>query len=250
MENQISDLLLETAQDFNLAKKNYVQRGIKVSEVDIDHATSRKIGRKVGSYISISPTNKTKRSSLVNVLNTSLTRLMRRCGVDGGKVLIVGLGNKQFVVDALGERTLKSVEVGGTNYYKCLLSPQVSQVTGIMSFDIIKGVISTLKPSLIIAIDTLATSKITRLGNCYQLTTAGISPGGGVGNTQPALDKHSLGVPVIAIGVPLIISVGAIFDTENIPSTLAHYMVTPRDIDSLCDYAGGVIAEAINSALS
>ncbi len=98
---------------------------------------------------------------------------------------------------------------------------------------------------MIIAIDTLATNYISRLGNCFQLTSAGICPGSGVDNTQPCLDGNSLPSPVIAIGVPLIISVGSIMGDKS--DKYSRYMLTPRDVDTLVDNCADVIAAAINA---
>ena len=101
------------------------------------------------------------------------------------------------------------------------------------------------KPALVLAIDTLATGYLHRLGNCYQLTTAGICPGGGVNNPQTCLNRSTLSVPVVAIGVPLIISVASITGDTN--SEYSKYMLTPRDVDSLVRNCAEVIASAVNA---
>lgn len=243
-------LLLESAQFNALPTRSYLQKGIKIDETEISLPLSRKHTLSAGSYINISPSNKSKHNTIVSVLGINLLKLVRKCGVNGGKVLVVGLGNKDFVVDALGAKTISKTAIGGTIFDKCAISPSVGAITGISSFNIISGVISSVHPDLVLAIDTLSTQKMNRLGNCYQLTTSGICPGGGAGNPQPSLTKASLGVPVIALGVPLIINVGSIFTSADLPSAYTHYMVTPRDVDLLCETASSIIAGAINSALA
>ncbi|MEG1609397.1 MAG: GPR endopeptidase [Clostridia bacterium] len=244
-----NELLLESAQFPNLPTRIYNQKGLQINETEITPPLSRKHNLKAGSYINILPSEKSKQATIISVIGLNLQKLVRKCGVESGKILVVGLGNKDYIVDALGNMTTSKIKIGGQTFEKCALSPQVSSITGISSFNIISGVIWRAKPSLIIAIDTLATQKLSRLGVCYQLTTGGICPGGGVNNPQPALDKNSLGVPVIAIGVPLIISIGAIFENADLPNNFGQYMVTPRDVDFLCDNASSIIASAINEYL-
>lgn len=249
IQNQTAfgQLLLESSQFPKLPTRSYVQKGLQINETELSSVLARKYNLKNGSYVNISPSNRAKDTTIISVLGFNLQKLARRCGVNQGKVLVVGLGNKDFVVDALGNMCVQKIAIGGDNYIKCTISPQVSAVTGISSFDIIRGVISSIKPQLVLAIDTLSTQKLDRLGNCYQLTTSGISPGGGVGNPQPTLDKNSLGVPVIAIGVPLIINVGSIYDSDGLPTSYAHYQVTPRDVDALCEKTSTIISTAINN---
>lgn len=242
--NNISDLIIEAGEDLGIKSHIYKQKGVDISEVEIDKVASRKSGRKAGLYLTISPDAHTKGDILAEVLNNGIKKLMRQVDINEGKILVVGLGNENVIVDALGNEVVKRIRAGGKKICLSAIAPKVADITGLKSFDIVKAVCEYHKPNLVVAIDTLATKYLYRLGNCFQLTTAGICPGGGVNNPQPCLDKDSLFAPVIAIGVPLIISVGSII--ENNSNAYSQYMVTPRDVDTLVDRCADAISLAIN----
>lgn len=240
----LSELIIEAGEDLGIKSHVYKQKGVDISEVEIDNVASRKSGRKSGFYLTISATQNAASQTLIDVLNGGIKKLIRKVDVSDGKVLIVGLGNENVIVDALGNEVVKKIRAGGKKFCLSAIAPKVADITGIKSFDIVKAISQYHKPNLIIAIDTLATNYLNRLGNCFQLTTAGICPGSGVGNAQPCLDGNSLLSPVIAIGVPLIISVGAI--TSDKTGAYSRYMLTPRDVDALVDNCSDIIAQAIN----
>ena len=126
-------------------------------------------------------------------------------------VLVVGLGNWNVTADALGPKVAQSVlvtrhiyeylpkEVDETERPVCAISPGVLGITGIETGHIIKGIVDNVKPSLVIAIDALASRSMSRVNTSIQLANTGISPGSGVGNKRMALNKESLGVPVIVM---------------------------------------------------
>ncbi len=240
-----SDMLIEAGEEISLPTKSYKQKGVDVRETTVDKVLSRQCGKKEGIYFTLSPDGNTTPSTLGDVLANCVKKLIRNCGVESGKVLVVGLGNENVIVDALGSEVVKRIRTGGKTFSLSAISPKVADITGIKSFDIVKAIVEYHKPSLVIAIDTLATSFLHRLGNCYQLTTAGICPGGGVGNPQICLNRSTLSVPVLAIGVPLIISVGSIVGDNR--ADYSAYMLTPRDVDTLVANSADVIASAINS---
>lgn len=243
-----SDMLIECADAVSFCAKRYVQKGIKVDECDVDKVLARKTGKREGKYLTISPQSDDKLECVKGVVKNSVSKLLRYCGVHGGKLLVVGLGNENAVVDALGNEVTKRIRTGEKRgYYLASIAPKVEGVTGIKSFEIVKSVVDSQRPDAVIAVDTLVTNRIERLGNCYQLTTAGICPGGGVDNPQPCLNRQSLSVPVVAIGVPLIISAGSIRGANGKSAGYAHYMLTPRDIDSLIKNCAKIIADAVNS---
>ena len=129
-------------------------------------------------------------------------------------------------------------------------------VTGIDSFDVVKGVTDRLKPAAVIAVDTLSARNATRLKSVVQLSTDGLVPGSGVGNAKRALDDKNLGVPVIALGVPLVIEALDI-RTEGDPTpvskevrtTLEGLVVTVKEIDLAVEDFAEVIGHAINFAV-
>lgn len=236
-------LLIEAGEETSLPSRSYLQKGVDVRETKVDKTLSHKIGKKEGLYLTLSPNAHTLPSTLVGVLVNSLKKLIREVGVSKGKILVVGLGNENVIVDALGNEVVKRVRTGGKAFSLSAIAPKVADITGIKSFDIVKAIVDHLKPDLVVAIDTLATGYLHRLGNCYQLTTAGICPGGGVDNPQPCLNKNTLSVPVIAIGVPLIISVGSILGDSAAEN--ARFMLAPRDVDTLVKNSADIIAAAL-----
>ena len=243
--NNHSDLLIEAGEELSIPCRSYRQKGVDVRETKVDKVLSRQCGKKEGLYLTLTPNAHTEPSTLVDVLQNSVKKLIRECGVNDGKILVVGLGNENVVVDALGNEVIKKIRTGGKAFSLSAIAPKVADITGIKSFDIVKAIVDYCKPNLVIAIDTLATSYLHRLGNCYQLTTAGICPGGGVDNPQTCLNRNTLSVPVVAIGVPLIISVGSI--ANNNSAEYAKYMLTPRDVDTLVTNGANVISAAINN---
>lgn len=246
-ENYSDSLIIEAGTDASLPSRSYKQKGVEVRETVLDKVSARQTGRKEGCYFTICPTPGAPRETVSSVLCNCLKKLMRSVGVNGGKILAVGLGNENAIVDALGNEVVKRIRTGGKTYVMSAIAPKVADITGIKSFDIVKAIVDYHKPALVIAIDTLSTNYLHRLGNCYQLSSAGICPGGGVGNPQPCLDKNTLGVPVIAVGVPLIISVGSIVDDKTKAQGYSQYMLTPRDVDSLVSTCADTIADAVNA---
>ena len=131
-------------------------------------------------------------------------------------ILAVGLGNRELTVDSLGPRVIDNLFM--THHREgeglCGLAPGVMAQTGMETADIVKGVAGQTKPDVVIAVDALAARSASRLGTTIQLTDTGITPGSGVGNHRNSLTKESLGIPVIAIGVPMVIkAVNIAYDT-------------------------------------
>ncbi|MDR1410027.1 MAG: GPR endopeptidase [Oscillospiraceae bacterium] len=169
-----------------------------------------------------------------------------------GAVLVLGLGNAQITPDALGPRTVRHIlttrgrrTLGGANLREvCALAPGVFAQTGLESCEVLSGLLKEVHPAAVIVVDALAAGNIARLGSTVQLSDAGVSPGSGVENTRPELSANTLGVPVIAIGVPTVV------DYEHGDrSTPRPYFVAPRDIDLLTERSARLIALAVNLAL-
>lgn len=174
--------------------------------------------------------------------------------VNREKILIVGLGNANTTADSLGPRVAKNINV--TRHilkYKpelleknakevSAISPGVLGTTGIESQELIKEAVKIVKPDLVIAIDALATSNISRLLRTIQICDTGIIPGSGVGNKRKEISKETIGTNVIAIGVPTVLDISAISEKY------AKYplAVMPKDIDDLADNMCKIIAGAIN----
>ena len=194
-------------------------------------------------------------------------------------VLVVGLGNRDVTPDALGPHTVECLNVTRhivKEYGKyamgeeavnmvSAIAPGVMAQTGMESYEIIKGIVETTKPDAVIVVDALAARNTKRLNRTIQIADTGIHPGSGVGNHRNEISKETLGVPVIAIGVPTVVDAATIVrDTmENLLSTLETddkyemmqeliaphlygMFVTPKDIDESIDRIGATIAEGLN----
>lgn len=184
------------------------------------------------------------------VLNKILDELCKSNGYKTDKLLVVGLGNSDIEADSLGHMAIKNITPTKSI---SLLEPSIEAKVGYSSYDCITALTEVIKPSLIIVIDTLSASKLDRLGSVLQVTNKGIQAGSGVGNTQPILDKNSLGCPIIAIGVPLVIYVSSIlkdiFD-KNLPPKAKKYaslIVTPSNISKIVQSLGSIIATSVNN---
>ena len=194
-------------------------------------------------------------------------------------VLVVGLGNRDVTPDALGPHTVECLNVTRhivKEYGKyamgeeavnmvSAIAPGVMAQTGMESYEIIKGIVETTKPDAVIVVDALAARNTKRLNRTIQIADTGIHPGSGVGNHRNEISKETLGVPVIAIGVPTVVDAATIVrDTmENLLSTLETddkyemmqeliaphlygMFVTPKDIDESIERIGATIAEGLN----
>ena len=161
-----------------------------------------------------------------------------------GKVLAVGLGNPDAVVDALGAETVKRLSAGQRGGgYLATLTPSVFGLTGMETASVVKGVVREYSPDLVLCVDTLATRRAERLSRAVQIGRGGIVPGGGVGNRREALSEQSLTVPVITVGVPLLAH------ADRCSSLPAGLVVTPKEIDLFVPAFSRVIAEGVERAL-
>ena len=182
---------------------------------------------------------------------------------DDFSVLVLGLGNGYMTADALGKRVtegilttrklLKSKKMREVSAY----SVGVAGVTGIDSFEVAKGLVNEIRPDLVIPVDSLCAFRTDRIGRCYQVTSCGIRAGSGAGKpNENRLDKESLGVPVIAVGVPFVVSARRlVYDVSGGKSGFdpvspeEDMFVTYRDVDAILNECTSVIASAINIAL-
>ena len=187
------------------------------------------------------------------VLGLQLAQLL---GPAPGPVLIVGLGNAAITPDAIGPRTLPHILV--TRHLRrrlpdlfgpladcCAFAPGVLASTGLESAEIVRGIAQASGAGTLIAVDALAACEEKRLCCTVQLADTGIVPGSGIGNTRTAFDRRTMGVPVIAVGVPTVISAGTL---RGDPSQ-AGLIVTPSDIDARIAHMARILAAGINRAL-
>ena len=187
-------------------------------------------------------------------------------------VLVAGLGNEQVTPDAFGPAVARRILVtrhlveGGDPRFANLfrpvaaVCPGVLGQTGVESAEMILGVVETVNPCAVIAVDALAARRLDRLGSTIQITDTGIMPGGGIGNHRQELTLETLGVPVIGIRVPTVISAATLVadvlaeafpqpSANPVPGRFADLFVTPKDIDAQNERVGRMLAFAINLAL-
>lgn len=206
-----------------------------------------------------------------------------------GNVLAVGLGNQELTADALGPRTIQHLWITrhlaeGQTKALCGMTPGVMGQTGMESAEMVRGVIREIQPDAIIVIDALAARSARRLGTTVQLSDTGIHPGSGVGNHRNSITQGSMGVPVIAVGVPTVVGAATIAcDTldaltkmleknratrqlgknirefspsekyrlvqEMLDPDMSAMFVTPKDMDVLVEELSELLAEGINRAV-
>ncbi len=270
MQNR-TDLALEQTEKhgeregFTLRRRG---QAFRITELVIDSdAHGAVIGRGKGRYLTLelpcgtAPAEQAQAEELAAELRGFLPE---------GAALIAGLGNADITPDALGPqaasrilatrhlRTELAADDPETAFFRemrqvSVLANGVLGQTGIETAELIRALRETVSPAFVIAIDALACSDLSRLGTTVQISDAGISPGSGVQNRRAELSERTLGVPVIAVGVPTVVDLHTIVrGASEIPpdlSALPNMMVTPRDIDRLLHRMARLIALSVNLAL-
>lgn len=244
-----SDMAVEFAP--SVSKK--IGERIKRTDITVDDALSEKLGKPAGRYTTVETDiivrgDRSEYPRLVRVLADVLKELKPT----SHKCLCAGLGNPLMTADALGSRcarrliVTRHLQVDGSEL--CAITPNVLGATGIESADIVAGTAARVRPDLVVAIDSLASSATARLAAAFQFTDTGITPGSGVANHRTRLDRDTLGVPVLSIGVPLVVYASTIVaEAGGDPAAVDGLIVTPKDIDVLVDDCAEVIAAALNN---
>ena len=248
--------------------------GFAVHEVRIlSEDAAREIGKPQGRYLTLELDALIRREEdafprACKALSTLLRELLPH--PNDGPVLIAGLGNRMITPDAIGPQTAdhviatrhlvaQSPAIFADWRPVSALAPGVLGQTGVETGEVICGVLDRVRPAAVIAVDALAAGRLSRLLRTVQLADTGITPGAGVGNARAALNKDTLGVPVIAVGVPTVVD-GATLAHE-ISSQLGQpacealddlsqpVMITTRDIDREVADISRMIGYAVNMAL-
>ncbi|MBQ5969083.1 MAG: GPR endopeptidase [Clostridia bacterium] len=269
-----SDLALEQREALAASGSAGVQTnektvdGVHVSTVRVlDDRGAHAIGKPVGTYITLETGSTFKPSGTLETLQSLLTEAILRMLPQTGPVLVVGLGNDAITPDALGPKTVShifatrhiqkelAVSLGlGTLRPVAAVAPGVLGRTGVETAELLRALTRHLSPAALIVIDALAARQLTRVGSTVQLTDSGISPGSGVGNRRAEISVRTLGVPVIAVGVPTVVDADTMArDLTGLPAdapeAARRMMVTPKEIDLLIDRAAALLGDAINRAL-
>lgn len=242
-------------------------KAFDITEIVIDSDNFvNSIGKGRGTYITLEGESLSRFSDEYSDMVTELASELRKL-IPEGEVLIAGLGNSDITPDALGPdvvskvlatRHLRDELKDESDSFLTSLRPVsalaggVLGQTGIETAELIRAVTGLIKPSAVIAVDSLACSDVSRLGTTIQITDSGISPGSGIANSRREISRKVLGIPVIAIGVPTVVDMHTIVRSltgEDIDRELPNMIVTPKDIDRLTERASQLIAFGINLAL-
>ena len=254
MQKGRTDLAVETVGALTEAEGVYRDErrveDIPVTAVEVrSHGASKRLGKPVGRYVTVDlgPVERREEEAFrrsAQVLSDEMAKLLPQ----EGTVLVVGLGNRAMTPDRLGPLCCEHLlvthhlvsglpEQFGAFRSVAALTPGVLGSTGVESADVAAAVCAAVKPACVVAVDALAAQGLDRLCATVQLSNTGIAPGSGVGNHRLGLTKESLGVPVLALGMPTVADGGD------------GFFVTPRDIDAKVSQCAKLMATALNLAL-
>lgn len=254
--------------------KSYRENGLEISRLTVKNQKAKQaLGKEIGTYITVElpslTDNFTETDERLVTIGTEIRRLLPVHGL----VLVVGLGNMEITPDSLGPKTSSRVlatrhitgELARSTGLDKLRPVAVMQTgvtgqTGIETGEYILSVVRRIRPNAVVAIDALASRKLERLGCTLQISDTGISPGAGVGNNRTKINKETIGVPVIAIGVPTVVDVQTLASDllggdcpqrakKQISPDGRQMVVIPREIDLLTERASRLISFALNGAL-
>ena len=231
------------------------------------------LGKDAGTYITVEMPSLTDNFTETDERIKTIGREIRRLLPVNGLLLVAGLGNEEITPDSLGPKTGARVlatrhitgelaRAAGLDRLRpvAVMNTGVTGQTGIETGEYILSVVKRIRPNAVIAVDALASRRIERLGKTVQISDAGISPGAGVGNHRTRINKETIGVPVIAIGVPTVVdaqtfagdllSDSAVRRSAVLPDRNVRQMIViPREIDLLTERASRLLAFSLNAAM-
>lgn len=276
-----------------------VNDNIKTNIVKITNEQGEQaIGKPIGTYVTVDIKNLKLATDediqkASDVVKDELKKIIDAHCESQDEILVVGLGNQFVTPDSLGPKVVSEIEVTkhfikytpqyvveGTRSV-CAIAPGVLGTTGIETSEIIRGIVDKVQPKMLIVIDSLASKSIERISSTVQISDTGIVPGGGVGNAREELSEKSIGIPVIAIGVPMVVESAVLVNDcldlfigklqneaksndylnelkekdnygeikESLNPTGYNMIVTPKEIDDLIENMKDIVSTAINSAV-
>ena len=310
MYNFRTDLAVERTNIYRKANKleeidgietedQEVSENIKVSRVKITNENGEQaIGKKKGVYVTIDlkdlkVADEDDIQKASDTLSNELKEIIQNHVQSKDDIMVVGLGNIYVTPDSLGPKVINEIDVT-RHIIKYLpqyidenarpvtaISPGVLGTTGIETYEILKGIVDNVKPKLLIVIDALASRSIERISSTIQISDTGIVPGAGVGNTRAEISENTLGIPVIALGIPTVVESAVLVNDcldlliekmqneaksnvylnqlkeqdnyETIKDALNpqnyNMIVTPKEFDDLIENMKDVVARGINMSL-
>lgn len=292
-----TDLALEEREKFQddvevsgvaLNRECFEDNMIIITTVDIlnEHG-AQVMGKAKGTYVTIEAPDMENNEKIAQKVSEYVAREIHRINkkINMKKVIVAGLGNREVTPDMLGPMVTDELYVTNHIYAEfgseafddkkplkvCAIAPGVMAQTGMETKELIKGIAAQINPDCVFVIDALAARSVSRLNTTIQLTDTGISPGSGVGNHRNAINSETIGVPVIAIGVPTVVDAFTIINDsmekylEGIGMTkqeissfmngfavsnATNMIVTPKNIDESVENIARVIASALNSFIA
>lgn len=253
-------------------EENIGQHGIKsekrnIGDVEIntveitDKKAAKELRKNIGKYITVEFPSIDKIADYGEIKSALKEALASLVPENLNNVLVVGLGNDEITADSIGPRTAARIlatrhivgefaeKIGLRGLHSVsVITPNVMGKTGIETSETVAGLVERVKPQALIIIDSLATRNVNLLFKIFQICDAGISPGSGVKNSRKELSRETLGVPVIAVGVPTVVDAMALAYELTGKETITEtdMIVTPKDADILCHRISEIIAESLN----
>ncbi len=254
--------------------REYRENGMKISRLTVKtQRAGQLLGKDAGTYITVEMPSLTDNFTETDERIKTIGREIRRLLPVNGLLLVAGLGNEEITPDSLGPKTGARVlatrhitgelaRAAGLDRLRpvAVMNTGVTGQTGIETGEYILSIVKRIRPNAVIAVDALASRRIERLGRTVQISDAGISPGAGVGNHRTRISKETIGVPVIAIGVPTVVdaqtfagdllSDSAVRRSAVLPNhNVRQMIVIPREIDLLTERASRLLAFSLNAAM-
>lgn len=280
--------------------KEEINENISVEKVKITNEQGEKaIGKPIGNYITIDVkklkiAQEEEIQKASEVLSNELRNIISQHIAQQDEIIVLGLGNIYVTPDSLGPKVINEIDVTrhllnyapeyleeGTRSVSAI-APGVLGTTGIETVEILKGIVENIHPKLVIVIDALASRSIERISSTVQISDTGIIPGGGVGNARAEISENTLGIPVIAIGIPTVVETAVLVNDsldlfieklqkeaksndylnklkdednyEEIKEALIpqdyNLIVTPKEIDDLIENMKDIVARGINFAIN
>lgn len=277
-----------------------IDENLKIERVLITNENGEKaVGKPKGTYVTIDIKNlkiaqdeEIQKAS--DLLTQELEKILEKHITRKDEILVVGLGNIYVTPDSLGPKVINEIDI--TRHIKkympevldenarnvCGIAPGVLGTTGMETLEILKGIVQNVNPKLVIVIDSLASRSIERISSSLQISDTGIVPGAGVGNARAELSKSTLGIPVIALGIPTVVELATLVSDgidifinrlqdkaqsndylnklqqedkyEEVKDALNvgeyNMIVTPKEIDDLIENMKDVVARGINQTIS
>ena len=282
------------------SQKQEVDENLKIERVFVTNENGEKaVGKPKGTYVTIDIKKlKIARDEEIqkasDVLTSELSKILDKHVTRKEEMLVVGLGNVYVTPDSLGPKVINEIDVtrhiikympqyiDENTRNVCAIAPGVLGTTGMETLEILKGVVENVKPKIVIVIDSLASRSIERISSSLQIADTGIVPGAGVGNARAELSEKTLGIPVIAIGIPTVVELATIVSEgidifidklqekaqsneylnnlqkndkyEEVKDALNvgeyNMIVTPKEIDDLIENMKDIVARGINQTIS